>query len=81
MEDISIALDISEGFQYLNEFRCPSIKYQETGNVYVYLKFPDDSVDTIGNVVIYIHLYVVLLVLLIVFVYFSKFYCQNEIYC
>lgn len=57
MEDISIALDISEGFQYLNEFRCPSIKYQETGNVYVYLKFPDDSVDTIGNVIISIYIF------------------------
>lgn len=49
LEDISVALDVSEGFQYLNEFKCPSIKYQETGNVYVYLKFPDDSVDAIGK--------------------------------
>lgn len=57
LEDISIALDVSEGFQYLNEFRCPVIRYQETGNVYIYLKFPDDSVDTIGNstLLIYLH--------------------------
>ncbi|VVC44849.1 Hypothetical protein CINCED_3A011042 [Cinara cedri] len=49
LENISIALDISEGFQFINEFTCPSIKYQETGNVYVCLKFPDDSVDTIAS--------------------------------
>ncbi|XP_025417234.1 coatomer subunit gamma-2 [Sipha flava] len=49
LEDISVVLDISEGFQYIDEFKSPSIKYQETGNVYVFLKFPDDSVDTIAS--------------------------------
>lgn len=49
LEDISVSLDVSEGFEYLNEFKCPSIKYQETGNVYVYLKFPNDSVDAIAS--------------------------------
>lgn len=40
---------MSEGFQYINEFKSPSIKYQETGNAYVFLKFPDDSDDSIGK--------------------------------
>lgn len=64
LEDITVALDISEGFQYLNEVKCASIKYQETGNVYIYLKFPDDSVDTIGKS---IYLCFVLCILIFIF--------------
>ncbi|XP_050436420.1 coatomer subunit gamma-2 isoform X2 [Adelges cooleyi] len=49
LENISIELDISEGFCLLDEVKIASLKYQETENVYVYLKFPDHPVESIAS--------------------------------
>ncbi|XP_050534139.1 coatomer subunit gamma-2 [Daktulosphaira vitifoliae] len=49
LENISIELEVSEGFSVLDEVKIASLKYQETENVFVFLNFPEEPVESIAS--------------------------------
>ncbi|CAG9759764.1 unnamed protein product [Ceutorhynchus assimilis] len=54
LENVRVQLDPSEGYEIIKEIPCPKLPYNETGTVYIILKFPEDdlqnSIGTFGAV-------------------------------
>lgn len=48
LENVRIQLELPEEYTLVKEIACPKLPYNEIGNIYMLLKFPDEIADSVG---------------------------------
>ncbi|XP_065217369.1 coatomer subunit gamma [Planococcus citri] len=49
LEDVRVQLELPDGYRLLKEVPCPKLPYNEIGNVYMLLEFPEEIACSVGN--------------------------------
>lgn len=49
LENVRVQLEPAEGYTIMKEIPCAQLPYNETGQVYVILRFPEDLNSTVGS--------------------------------
>lgn len=49
LENVRVQLELPDGYKLLKEMPCPKLPYNEVGNVYILLEFPEEIACSVGN--------------------------------